>query len=121
MKILILDDEITVSRAIGFSLQKKGHSVIEVHHPLDALRKIEQENFDFFVFDVNLSLLSGSDILKIIHNKNNSIPVIIITSQDIESINNSEFLIENKYTIISKEQSIIEITNEIESVINNYQ
>jgi len=46
MKILVLEDEQSVSSAIRFSLQKKGHSVVESHNPIDALNRIEHENFE---------------------------------------------------------------------------
>jgi CheY-like chemotaxis protein len=117
MKILVLDDEKTVSRAISFGLQKKGHLVEEIQNPLDALTKIEQENFDFLVLDFNLSPLSGPDLLKLIHNNNTSIPGIIITSNDIEAIKKSEFPFGIEYKVISKDNSIIDIVNEIESSI----
>ena len=65
MKILVLDDEKTVSSAIRFSLQKKGHQVIVSNNPLTALNKLETEKFDFLVLDYNLHPFSGLDILKL--------------------------------------------------------
>ncbi|MCP5064041.1 MAG: response regulator [Ignavibacteriae bacterium] len=118
MKILILEDEQSVSSAIRFSLQKKGHSIVESHNPIDALNRIEKENFEFLVLDYDLYLLSGLDVLKLFRTNDKSTPVVIITSNEIESINNIEYLQKNACEIISKDKPIKEIINNIESVLS---
>lgn len=118
MRILVLDDEKTVSSAIRLSLQKKGHTVIESYNPMDAINKMEEEKFEFLVLDYNLYLLSGSDVLKLFRINNKSTPAVIITCNEINSISDNEYLKENSLKIISKDKPISEIVNNIELAIN---
>jgi DNA-binding response OmpR family regulator len=118
MRILVLDDEKTVSSAIRFSLQKKGHTVIESHNPIDALNQIEKDEVELLVLDYNLHLLSGFDFLKLFRTTNSNTPVVMITSNKIDSINDNQFLKQNTRKIISKDKPINEIVNDIEIALN---
>lgn len=119
MKILILEDEKSVSSAIRFSLQKKGHTVVEIQNPIDALSRIEEEKFEFLILDYNLYLLSGFDFLKLFRINDHLTPVVIITSNEIESINNLNYLEKNSCKIISKDKPINEIISNIEIALKN--
>ncbi|MEN8192672.1 MAG: response regulator [Bacteroidota bacterium] len=119
MKILILEDEKSVSSAIRFSLQKKGHTVVEIQNPIDALSRIEEEKFEFLILDYNLYLLSGFDFLKLFRINDHLTPVVIITSNEIESMNNLNYLEENSCKIISKDKPINEIISNIEIALKN--
>ena len=50
MKILIVDDERIIRRALFFGLQNRGHQLVEAKHPAEALKKI-QEEFDASLTD----------------------------------------------------------------------
>jgi DNA-binding response OmpR family regulator len=120
MRILVLDDERTVSSAIRLSLQKKGHTVIEAHNPIEALDQIEKDKdkVELLVLDYNLYLLSGFDFLKLFRTTNSNTPVVMITSNKIDSINDNQFLKQNTRKIISKDKPINEIVNDIEIALN---
>lgn len=118
MRILVLDDERTVSSAIRLSLQKKGHTVIESHNPIEALNQIEKDEVELLVLDYNLYLLSGFDFLKLFRTTNTTTPVVMITSNKIDSINDIQFLQQYTRKIISKDKPINEIVNDIEIALN---
>lgn len=118
MKILLVDDEETVRRALFFALQKKGHQLTEAAHPVTALEILKKERFDLLILDYRMSLLSGLDVAVVLRRRGSRTPVILLSSQtpseeDVKRRNNPI------YHIISKDNSILEIIREIEKTISN--
>jgi DNA-binding response OmpR family regulator len=116
-KIIIVDDEKTVSKAIGFALKKKGYEVEVIQNPFNILRQLEKNDFDLLILDYNFSFLSGADVIKLLQNKNIQIPTVIISSQDLNAINNLESIFDIQSNFISKDQPIATIINQIESFL----
>ena len=125
-KILIIDDEKTVSAALTFALERVGHQIVEIQNPLDVLAKLKEENFHLLILDYNINFLSGADIIKLIKNNNIHIPIVIISSQNAEEIISLKFSINTSIVYLSKDQPILEIVKEIEKLLlianqNQYQ
>jgi two-component system response regulator HydG len=116
-RILIIDDEKTVSTALSFGLKKNGHKIVEVQNPFDVIKQLNESNFDLLILDYNLALLSGADVIKLIQNNNIQIPIVIISSQDVKEIINSELIIDTQNNFISKDQPISTIINQIEKIL----
>jgi two-component system alkaline phosphatase synthesis response regulator PhoP len=114
MKILLVDDENLIRRALFMGLQLKGHKPVEVKYPLDALEKLRKEHFDLIVFDYKMSLLSGYDLIKILQSRENNTPALILTSMSAKEINTAGINLERNQ-ILSKGNSIEDIINNIES------
>jgi len=114
MKILLVDDENLIRRALFMGLQVKGHSPVEAKYPLEALKKIKEEQFDLIVFDYKMSLLSGGDLIKILQSRKNKTPALILTSMSVQEMNTAGIKLGQKQ-ILSKDKPIEEIINNIES------
>ena len=119
MKILLLDDEKLIIRALSFGLVKAGHEVIETHHPLEALSKITQAKLDLLILDYHLSLFSGLDLIKILHQNNQVIPVLILSSQKFTDREINDFKLA-KDQVLSKDEPIADILDEIEHYIQSH-
>ncbi len=113
MHILILDDEPTVTQAIGFALVSLGHSIQECYRPEIALLKIQAESFDLIFCDYRLGKTSGLDLVCDLRKINCVTPVILITgyASDIDRARAKLLGID---TILHKPFSILEIEHAIE-------
>lgn len=82
MKILIIEDEKTLSDSIVEYLDGEGHLCEVVYTYMDALEKIELYQYDCLVVDINLPDGSGLDIIRQL--KKLSIPggIIIVSARN---------------------------------------
>lgn len=86
IKILWADDEIDLLKPHVMFLEQKGFSVATVNNGNDALDKVKDEHFDIVFLDENMPGLSGLETLSKIKEKSPSIPVVMITKSEEESI-----------------------------------
>jgi DNA-binding response OmpR family regulator len=61
-KILLVEDDPAVLRAISFILEKEGYNVLTATDGLDGLSKAKGENPDLLVLDVMLPGIDGFEI-----------------------------------------------------------
>jgi len=82
-KILIIDDEPDVTRAvrIAITVQEKHWSVTEIHNGADGLRELALGDPDVVLLDLSMPEMHGFDVLKEIR-VFSSVPVIVLTVQD---------------------------------------
>ena len=81
MKILLIEDDETLSMGIEYSLKNEGHDVA-VANKLSSARSIESsESFDFILLDVALPDGNGYKFCKEIRGKSD-IPIIFLTACD---------------------------------------
>lgn len=77
-KILIVDDEKSVSEIIKLYLNDEGLETLTAHNCKDACELIEREKPDLIVLDILLPDLSGIDFCAKIRKKNN-VPIIFLS------------------------------------------
>ncbi|MCK5012457.1 MAG: response regulator [Candidatus Omnitrophica bacterium] len=80
-KILLVDDEQDFIEPIAFWLEAKGYSVRMALNGEDGLKLIEQETPDIVLLDINMPVMNGTDTLKNIRIKHQTLPVIMITAE----------------------------------------
>ncbi len=79
-KVLLLEDDYTLSEIIQESLEEEGYKVIPAYDGEEVFEKIYEHSFDIFLFDVKVPFKNGFDILNELRNDNNFTPTIFITS-----------------------------------------
>ncbi|MFA9374367.1 MAG: response regulator transcription factor [Poseidonibacter sp.] len=79
-KLLLLEDDLTLSETIVEYFEEQNFEVINVYNGEDALNAIYEQNFDILLLDVNVPLLNGFDVLKKLRSQGNLTPAIFITS-----------------------------------------
>lgn len=82
MKILIIEDEKTLSDSILDYLVEEGHICEAVYNYNDAIYKIELYEYDCIVVDINLPDGSGLDIIRKIKKSSKSLGIIIISARN---------------------------------------
>lgn len=80
MKILLLEDDAALNRAIKKVLELDNNNQVESFLDGQAVLDVLHRSYDLYVMDVNVPNINGLDLLSMIHDKNNLAKVIIISS-----------------------------------------
>ncbi|MBN1522652.1 MAG: response regulator [Candidatus Aureabacteria bacterium] len=80
MKILIIDDSNFQRNQIKHILEKNGYETLEARDGEHGLQIIEEEQPDCIICDLLMPKMDGFEFLKILHDKKNQIPIMIISS-----------------------------------------
>ncbi|MDH4029188.1 MAG: response regulator, partial [Nitrospirota bacterium] len=79
LKILVAEDEDITLKHLTYTLEQEGHSVTGTGNGIDALAKIEKENFDLLIADIKMPGKDGLTLLTEVREKSPDTAVIIIT------------------------------------------
>ncbi len=80
IKILYLEDDISLSDTITEFLQENDFNVTSTYNALDTLDELYNKNFDILVLDVNVPGINGFEILKKLRDADILIPTIFTTT-----------------------------------------
>lgn len=79
-KVLLVEDDIALSNVLLEAIESKGHSAFAVSSAELALEKLEIEDFDVVVTDINLPGMSGLDFLPHCFRLRPNTYIIVITA-----------------------------------------
>ncbi len=87
MKVLLLEDEYLLSRSIATYLLAKNYFVDAFDNGEDAYNAIQNEEYDFYILDINTPVFGGLELLGMLQGHNEDAPKIIISAyHDIDYI-----------------------------------
>lgn len=81
MRLLLAEDEVSLSKAIITILKKNNYSADAVYNGEDALIYLESGNYDGVILDVMMPRLDGISVLKKLRADGNMIPVLMLTAK----------------------------------------
>ncbi len=85
MKILIVEDELMMLKALEFRLRKDGYETTVAEDGKKAMEKITAEKPDFIITDIMLPYATGLEIVNYAKNiLGLSIPIIILSAVGLE-------------------------------------
>lgn len=82
MKLLIIEDERTLSQNIANYLSKEDYRCEQAYTFDDAIEKVTLYDYDCILLDLMLSGGNGLDILQVIKQKTNPTGVVIVSAKD---------------------------------------
>ncbi|NVY96552.1 response regulator transcription factor [Lactobacillus sp. DCY120] len=82
-KILIVDDEKTISDIIKYNLGKEGYDTVVAFDGEEALEKVEAEQPNLIILDLMLPKIDGLEVARQVR-KTKDIPIIMLTAKDSE-------------------------------------
>jgi len=87
VKVLVVDDERTLVKALKFNLEKEGFRVEEAYNGEEALRKVAEVEPDIIVLDLMLPGLDGFEVCRQVRKKLDT-PIIMLTARgdDIDKV-----------------------------------
>ena len=86
IKILWVDDEIDMLKPHILFLEKKGYAVTTCKSGTEAIDILDEDSFDIVFLDENMPGLTGLETLNCIKEKQDSLPVVMITKSEEEYI-----------------------------------
>ncbi|MCF6238995.1 MAG: sigma-54 dependent transcriptional regulator, partial [Candidatus Marinimicrobia bacterium] len=79
-RILLIDDDLSLSRVIGYQLESSGFEVRVVNSGREGINLFKAENFQIVVTDIQMPDISGIDVLEAIRKLDQNVIVILITA-----------------------------------------
>ena len=83
-KILLVEDDPTLSYVVKDSLQSNGYDVVHCPDGETAWQQFMKHNFDICLLDVMLPKKDGMALAGQIRKKNESIPILMLTSKSMD-------------------------------------
>ena len=116
MKILVVEDDLTLSAGICFELDCNGYLTIAAYNCKKANRLIQSDRFDLAILDVNLPDGNGFDPCRTFKDTHTELPVIFLTANHLEQdILNGFDLGADDY--ITKPFNILELKARIKAIL----
>jgi two-component system response regulator HydG len=79
VRVLVVDDEPVLLKALEALLGKKGYDVVALDSPIAATQRLAAEDFDVALLDVKMPDLSGLELLTAVKHRRPEIEVIMMT------------------------------------------
>jgi len=81
MRILLAEDERSLSRVLVTIFQKNNYSIDAVYNGEDALAYLQSGNYDVAVLDIMMPKMDGITVLRQIRSAGSQIPVLMLTAK----------------------------------------
>ena len=81
MRILLAEDERSLSRAVVALLEKNNYAVDTVYDGVEALEYLSAGNYDALILDIMMPKLDGLSVLRRLRAQGNPIPVLILSAK----------------------------------------
>jgi two-component system, chemotaxis family, chemotaxis protein CheY len=81
--ILTVDDSISVRQMVSFTLQEAGYKVIEACDGLDALNKVQSQQINMVLTDLNMPNMDGIELIRNLRAipSFKFIPIVMLTTE----------------------------------------
>ncbi|HKE12839.1 MAG TPA: response regulator [Myxococcota bacterium] len=83
-RILIVEDSPTMRQLLVFALKRlKGAEMVEAQDGMDGLRKVSSDHFDLALIDINMPVMDGLKLIRLIRGEDNlkEMPIVVITTE----------------------------------------
>ena len=80
VRLLVADDEKNLRELYRMELEEEGYDVETAANGMEVLSRIEQQDFDIIILDIQMPGLSGIDLLQKIMARDKRQPVILNTA-----------------------------------------
>lgn len=81
MKLLLAEDEQSLSKALTAILEHNGYTVDAVYDGMEALEYLEMGEYDGVILDIMMPRMDGMTALQKIREKGNQVPVLMLTAK----------------------------------------
>jgi len=113
--ILIVDDNISLSKTMAFILRRKSYGVTTAKDGPDAIKMVKEKSFDMIFMDIKMPLMDGVETFRRIKKIKPEVVVVMMTAYAVNDLV-QEALQEGAYRIIYKPLDIEKVINLIEKV-----
>ena len=79
-KVIIVEDEAPLARALSLKLEKTGFDVVVVPNGEEFLSEFDEKEFDLIILDLMMPLVDGFKVLEWLKERENIIPVFVLSN-----------------------------------------
>lgn len=80
MRVLIVEDEWEVASLIKSGLEEYDFEADTAGNAMEAQQKLAEREYDTVILDVNLPVINGFDLCRMIRNKFETLPILMLTA-----------------------------------------
>lgn len=80
--ILIIEDEVNLSRFMELELTHEGHTVTVCHDGLEAYNMVNEKKFDLILLDLMLPGMNGLEFCRRVRGRSCEVPIIMVSAKD---------------------------------------
>ncbi len=83
-QILIVEDSPTMRQLLTFALRRlRNVDIVEAVDGVDGLRKISSDHFDLAFIDINMPVMDGLKLIRLIRSEDGlkHVPIVVITTE----------------------------------------
>lgn len=117
-KILIIEDEKPLAKALGLKLKRVGFVTKEVYNGKQALEVLKNEKFGLIILDLMMPEMDGFGVLKTLQERNNTIPIIVASNlgqqhdvEEAKSLGASDYFIKSDTPLSEVVERVKDILN----------
>ncbi len=118
MKILIIDDDVELTKAVVSTISSVGHNIQFTNEPKEGLKLIQEQDHDLVFLDLSMPELSGVDIIKDLA-KEGTIKekkIVIMTASAVNDVELKNLVDLGVHSVLRKPVDIDAILDKIEEV-----
>jgi two-component system chemotaxis response regulator CheY len=83
-RVLIVEDSPTMRQLLVFALRRlRDVEIVEAQDGMDGLRKISSDHYDIALIDINMPVMDGLKLIRLIRDEESlkQIPIIVVTTE----------------------------------------
>jgi len=86
-RIMTVDDSASIRMMVGFTLREAGYDVVEAADGQEALEKLDDEQVQMVIADVNMPRMDGIELVTRLrsHPRYKFTPIIMLTTESLDS------------------------------------
>lgn len=119
-RILVVDDEPSVSDLICDALHMTGYDTLSARHGLEALRLLREQQVDLAIIDVNMPVMDGYELLERMRSSGIHTPAIVLTARQDKDATRTSFGL-GADDFVRKPFGIEELTLRVAAVLRRSQ
>ena len=78
-KVLLVDDEVDFLETLCERMRLRDMDVTTSASPLDAIKKVQEKDYDAIIMDLKMPQMDGLQLLKVLKEKNPDLQIILLT------------------------------------------
>ena len=84
MRILLIEDDIAISRLLKEGLEDESYAVDVAHDGSEGYRTAVADEYDVIILDIMLPGMNGYEVCRALRNNGNKTPILMLTARDAE-------------------------------------
>jgi len=118
-KVLVIEDEVLMLKALEFRLKKDDHEVVVAKDGREGLIKAQEGGFDLIITDIMLPFVSGLEIIGKVKQTESlkHTPIIVLSAVGLENIILEAFEL-GIDDFITKPFNLTELTIRVKKILN---